>query len=103
MLNMVNLRDMDVTEAASLYLLHFIYVFMVSVLLLNFLIAIFSDSVNIVNENHDVIHDIQRLSIICTTEERVSWICRRLYWYFHRRYFIHRNGKVFITVHQWLE
>ena len=71
MLNMINLKDMDVFEETSLYLLHFGYVFMVSVLLLNFLIAIFSDPVNIVNENHDVIYDIQRLSIIYTVQERV--------------------------------
>ena len=49
MLNMINLREIEGPKPVSLYFLHVLYVFMVSILLLNFLIAVFSDSVNNVN------------------------------------------------------
>ncbi len=103
MLNMINLREIDITETSSLYLIHVIYVFIVSVLLLNFLIAIFSDSVNIVNENHDVIHDVQRLSIVHTVEQRALWLFRRLYFRFHRKHFLHKDGRVYLGVRHWLD
>ena len=96
---MINLRDIDGPEPVSFYILHVLYVFMVSVLLLNFLIAIFSDSVNNVNQNHDVIYDIQKLSIVLAVEERVQRLLRKWYIYHSKKSFVWQNGKIYLTVY----
>ena len=99
MLNMINLGDIDGPEPVSLYFLHIFYIFMVSVLLLNFLIAVFSDSVNNVNQNHDVFYDIQKLSIIFAVEERVQWLLRKWYIYQSKKCFVWEDGKIVLVIY----
>ena len=99
MLNMINLREIEGPEPLSLYILHILYVFMVSILLLNFLIAIFSDSVNNVNQNHNVIYDIQTLSVIHTVENRLQWLFKK--WYLHRskKLFVCEHDRIYLPVY----
>ena len=103
MLNMINLRDIEGPEPVSLYSFHIFYVFMMSILLLNFLIAVFSDSVNNVNQNHDVICDIQMLSVIFAVEERVQWLLRRWYIYHSKKCFMWQDGKIYLATYHPME
>ncbi len=97
---MVDLREIVGSEHTALAVLHFIFVFMVSILLLNFLIAVFSDSVNIVNQNHDVVYNIQQLSVILTVERRVQWLFRKWYICMSKKCFDWEDNKVFLTIYQ---
>ncbi len=44
MLNMVNLKEISVPDPVPLYVLHVMFILIVPILLLNFLIAMFSES-----------------------------------------------------------
>ena len=99
MLNMINLREIEGPEPVSLYFLHVLYVFMMSILLLNFLIAVFSDSVNNVNQNHSVIYDIQTLSIIHTVENRLQWLFRKWYPHSCKRLFVCERDRIYLPVY----
>ena len=85
-------------EPFSIYILHVLFVFMTSILLLNFLIAVFSDSVNNVNMNHDVIYGIQRLSVMKVVECRVDWLFRKWFIYNLKKHLIWHDGKVYLAV-----
>jgi len=54
MLNMNDFRKYDVFNREVLYLIHFVYVLIVVILLVNLLIAVFSKSMARVNENKEV-------------------------------------------------
>ena len=59
--------------------LHVMYVFVVAILLINFLIALMSNSVAEVAEHKDIVMMIQRLAVACTLEMRLGWLLGWLY------------------------
>ena len=81
MLNMIDLRGFNIIgeKAAALYILHFSYVFIIAILLVNFLIAIMSNSVARVAENRSTIMVIERLAVMYLVEFRFRWLLK---WYY---------------------
>ena len=67
-LNMVDFRSFDAPSKESLWLIHVFYITFVAVLLLNFLIAILSDSFQYIADNLDVVCIIQWLSIMASID-----------------------------------
>lgn len=100
MLNMVNFTEFTFSDNfLSTGFVHFVFVFLVAILLLNFLIALFSSSVSEITENRDVIMTIQRLSVYWTLEYRVGTfykICKRARKKMNKQ-FLMKNGRIYIT------
>ena len=98
MINMVNFHSYDVADKTALYLLHAIYVFMVSILLLNFLVALFSNSVSHVQENKEVFGAIQWLSVLWLMEYRLCSIMRKWKELSNERYFLKEGDHLYVPV-----
>lgn len=95
MLNMVNLRDFSPADPFCTYALHGFYVFMTSILLINFLVALFSTSFARVDDNKKLIQTVQRLSVAWLVEERATrYFSKRVYDWFMKRSFPTKNGEI---------
>ena len=95
MLNLVNLSKY---ENADLAILHVAYVIVVTILLINFLIALMSNSVAEVAENRSFVMLLQRLSAALLVERRVvamKFLNRLIKWQ-QSHYFVRQNGRVYI-------
>ena len=97
MLNMIDLTTYDVLDDLTIYALHVVYVFMVAILLLNFLIALLSTAAADVALNRDAIMVVQRLSVLCLIERRFSWALRWLYKPIYKRLLTCKDGKLYIV------
>ena len=89
--------DYDVPDSSVLFILHVVFVFVIAILLVNFLIALLSTSAGKVQEHQDTIVMIQRLSIINTVERRL----RKCFdWYFKRMcqyLYVEENGRIYLV------
>ena len=98
MVNMVDFHSYDVEDKTVLYLLHAIYVFMVPILLLNFLVALFSNSVSHVQENKEVFRAIQWLSVLWLLEYRLGSITRKWKERCNDKYFLKEGDRLYVPV-----
>lgn len=98
MLNLVDFTSYTVADKEILYVLHAVYVFMVAILMVNFLIALLSTSAGRVEEHQDLILIVQRLAVINDVERRL----RRLFAWYYRRIqkflYVQENGQIFLLV-----
>lgn len=78
---MVDFTSYEVSDTSTLYILHVVYVFVIAILLVNFLIALLSTSAGRVQEHEDVILMVQRLSVVGALEQRL----RRLFSCYYNR------------------
>ncbi len=100
--NMLNIEKLveglELEESVTtLYFLHFFFVFSVSILLLNFLIALFSHSVAKTMEHEKIMVSLNTLNILLYLEKLLSGI---LGWWFkimRRKCFTYRDGRLFVT------
>ena len=96
MLNMVDFRRFAIAEPTALYILHIIYVFVTSILLINFLVALFSGSFGHVYDNQHVLSTLQRISVVWLIEDRISTCCSSWYSRFYGRYFPVKDGRIMV-------
>ena len=80
MLNMVDISTYDLMQRTMLYLVHMLYVFVISILLINFLIALMAYDVSFIKENHNIVKGIQKLLICSHMDEIMISLSKR----FHR-------------------
>ena len=100
-LNMNDFRSINTFSASaqeSIWLIRVIYVTLVAILLLNFLIAVFSDSYTIVANNPEVLTTIQWLSVIATLDSRLPRCLRCILSSLKRKYFTYQNGRIYVKV-----
>ena len=97
MLNMVQYQRFNVDDSLGLSTLHVVYVFMVAVMLLNFLIALFSNSVTYVYDNRRVIETVQKLSVIFMLEDTLVWVAPCLRKYVLRKYFSRSDERIYLN------
>ncbi len=97
--NMIDVRtlsnNVDSNDVKSLYYTHIAFIFLVVILMLNLLIALFSHSVAKIMEHKNVIINLQRLYTVVTFERKI-----KLGWLFKimkKRCFTHKDGKLFVT------
>lgn len=97
MLNMVDFRSFDAPSHEGLWLLHVLFVFGIAILLLNFLIAILSNSYNIVAANREVILCTQWMSISAMIDYRMPWFLKSLYCRLKMRQYTCEDGRYYVT------
>jgi hypothetical protein len=95
MLNLTDFMDLNFKNPLPLWLLHFSFVFCVAILMLNFLIAVMSDSVATVSKNRHIITTVQRLTVFYLVERRFGRIFARYYDWMKSKYFVYDKGRVY--------
>ena len=94
MLNMIDLTTYNSPSLYAAYVLHIIYVFLVAILLVNFLVALMSSSVGEVVDAGSVIMLVQRLSVLTLVEWRLKYPFAPLYMLLHKIFFTTYRGKI---------
>ncbi len=97
MLNMIDLNEYTSADATALFILHCIYVFIVAILLINFLIAMLSSSYSDVSENKDVISRIQAMSLAVVVESRTPTCLWPLSRWLQKRHFVVEGDRLYVT------
>ena len=97
MVNMVDYRRFSVADVGVLSVYHMAYVFMVPILLLNFLVALFSNSISHVQENRKTIEKLQKLTVISHMEARVAKILPTIHLYYIKKLYANEDGRLFVT------
>lgn len=101
MLNMADTRAymLQTSDPLVFMLLHMLYVFIVAILLVNFLVALMSNSVAEVANNRQAIITIQRISVVLQLEDKLGPIAlfRRFYQYKQRQHFLCANDKIYLV------
>ena len=96
MLNMVDFREVRGDISADVYVLHITFVFMIAVLLMNFLIATLSSSYEHVMNYRSVFVPMQILSVSMASDGRFQTFLSPVRNYLLRRYFLHNKGRYFV-------
>ena len=88
MLNMIEFHDFYPSDPTSVFILHTVYVFMTAILLVNFLIALFSMTFLHISDHKQIVQTVQRLSVCALIEGRMQrWLRPTLYhWLSHRTF-----------------
>ena len=94
MINSVNFRKFESTDKTSLYLLHIVFVFFISILLLNFLIATMTQSFSGMYVKGNAIIQTQRLALMMSVQMRLAWPMQVLYRRLQRRVFVYHNNRL---------
>ncbi len=100
LVNMLHFRTFDVEDELTLYLIHVVFICMVSILLVSFLIASLSSTVNYMERNRAIILNLQRLMMslyveyrLCTMLPSLEPMLRK----FQSRYFHIEDGRYYLT------
>ena len=103
MLNMVDLKqyknDIKEGDYGVLLFLHVGFVFMLPILLINFLIALLSSSVAEIMEHKDAIMEVQRMCVISQTEgymDQLGFCLRPLWKLLQKRHFHIQDGRYYL-------
>ena len=97
MLNLVNPAELRLRHPGWIYALHVVYMFMVAILLINFLIAIMSSALSEVALHRPIIERLQRLSVALAVESRIDHLVAPYYRAMHRRHFDCVDGHVYLV------
>ena len=97
-LNMVNFHSFNTPSPEGLWLVHVCFVSIVSILLLNFLIAVFSDAYREVAFNAAITLNVQWLLITSIVEHRIPNVLRRLLVIRKKKYFHYYNGRYYVKI-----
>ncbi len=79
--------------------IHILFILAIPIMMFNFLIALFANSVAEVSASKDIAMMVQRLSIIFILEWRFQKLLRKYYIYRSKgcKHFLHRNGKIYLV------
>ena len=97
MLNMVDLAEYRVRDQIMLDLMHIAYVFMIAILLINFLIALMSTSATRVALCSQLVVKLEKLYIAMLLEYRLQWLLPGYYDRQRRRYMVVEGGRYYLT------
>ena len=97
MLNMIDLTQYRIRHPELLYLVHFSYTFIVSIMLLNFFIAIVSSVIMTVNRINSANMMIQRASLVFLLENRVRRILKPYYKYMNKKCFRCHGDRMYVV------
>ena len=95
MLNMVDLSPWQECLEVEITLLHFLYILIIPILLVNFLIALMSNTVGEMSENRSFIIQLTYLDAYLS---QAPFFCRIFHRYIQRKYLIHDNGNIYLPV-----
>ena len=94
MINSMDFRQYENVDKFSLYSLHILFVFFISILLVNFLIALMTQSISHIFANRSAIIQSQRLFLMESVQLRLAWSMQPLYKILHRRMFVYQNRRM---------
>ena len=94
MLNMIDITTYKSPSLHAAFVLHIIYVFLVAILLVNFLVALMSSSVGEVVDAGSVIMLVQRLSVLTLVEWRLKYPFAPLYMLLRKIFFTTYRGQI---------
>ena len=97
MLNMMDYTTYDIRNLEVLLLAHVAYTFVVSIMMINFFIALLSNSVNKIGGCKSTVMCIQRCSVAMVMERRCRWLFKSVYSKLKQKYFQYENGRYFIV------
>lgn len=103
MLNMEDFTQFDVYAREILYIHHFAYVAVVGIMLLNLLIAVFSNTLSKVKEEKEFTIYLSRLNVICfqhyglSIVPVLSWIYTPIYRATVRKHFVCEGDRVYLV------
>ena len=86
---------------AGVHLLHVTFVLMVSLLLLNFLVALLISSYEYVHEHRDLLLLVQRLSVAMAVEDKFVRYLGPFRKWLQRNYLVYEDGRVYVTRTVW--
>ena len=98
-LNMVDFNSFRLQNPGFVYVLHLLFVFSATLLLVNFLISLMSNSVIEINAHRDVIMLLQRLSIAMVMENRVGRLLKCYYGRRQQMHFVCRDRRMYVIEH----
>ena len=99
-LNMINFRQYDLHDAHVIFIAHIIFIFMVAILLVNFLIAVMSDSAARISERKNILVRLEKLHALFIADFRLSWILKRYHNYVQRKIAVVKDDRIYITDEQ---
>ena len=97
MVNMVNVSEVVGGIDIILVLIHVMYVFVVAILLLNFLIALMSDAMTKVMNQADILVQMAQLSAAVLVEARIGRLFHNLSSRRQRQYFKSDNNRLYLV------
>ena len=97
-LNMVDFHSFSTPSPEGLWLVHVCFVSIVSILLLNFLIAVFLDAYTEVASHAAIIVGVQWLLITAIVEHRIPAGLRRLLEIRKKKYFHYSSGRYYVKI-----
>ena len=97
MLNMIDYTTYDIRSLEVLLVAHITYTFIVSIMMINFFIALLADTVNKTTKCKETVLAIQRHSVAVMMEKRCQWLFKSLYLKLKKKYFEHEDGKFFLV------
>ena len=97
MLNLVNPAQLGLRHPGWIYVQHVSYIFMVAILLINFLIAIMSSALSEVALQRPIIERLQRLSVAIAIESRIDRLVAPYYRAMQRRHFVYEGDRIYIV------
>ena len=99
-LNMFDFSSIPTNNPAGLHLLHVSFTFGISILLINFLIAMMSNDVSLVNDYRHEVVAIQRLSIYFIVESRLGFLLAKYYEWQKSKIFLYKGDRVYIAAYR---
>ena len=90
--------DFGLTNITGFIVTHYIFIALNSFLILNLLIAVFSDSVSFVNSNSETLLVIQKLSFAVSFADSFSQIIFRQFFKRNNKYFIQEGENTYLHV-----
>ena len=98
MLNIMDFSNFDLYRNSSviLYLSHILYVTVVGILLINFLIAVMSDSTSRISDRKQILVRLEKLHAVFVADNRISWILKRYYVFMLRKLAVVREDRIYI-------
>ena len=100
MLNMVNLTSYNIDNIGILYALHIVFIFLVAIMLINFLVAVMATSASNIAEHQKLILTLNRLALVTTVEARISWFTGWYYRWLQRKVYNCTDGKIYLVSHR---
>jgi hypothetical protein len=76
MLNSLSLENYNLGHKTYIEILHVIFILVITILLVNFLVAVMANAHAEITPHEDIIQTLQQLEVALTVEERLNVFCK---------------------------
>ena len=96
MLNMLDFTQYQMNNSSILFITHILFVFVVAILLVNFLIAVMSDSAARISSRKKILIRLEKLHAVFVSDNRVSWVLKKYYVYMLKKLAMVQNDRIYL-------